>query len=106
LDALHDAVTRARAILNGTHFTGSANMLTDPFTLPAGTYRIHLKTTGAPFVDVVPMATPQDPRELFALFGDEAVSGMSTLYVADGSRIMLQFTYVDAPHELWFAKMS
>lgn len=106
LDELHGAVTEARSMLAGTRFTGNASVLTDPFTLPAGTYRVHLKTSGAPFVTAIPVAAPEDDERLFALITNDAVNGMSKLYVSDGARIMLEFSYVDAPYELWFEEIK
>lgn len=105
LDALHDAVTQARALLNGTSFTGSADTLTDPFTLPAGTYRVHCKTSGYLIVHVVDVATASG-EYIFNLASGDATSGASTLYLSDGSRVMLEFSNVNTPYELWFEKMS
>lgn len=106
LDELHGAVVGARSILTGTRFAGETNALTDPFTLAAGAYRAHLKTDGSPFVTVTPVAAPDDGEFLFTLYGSEAANGMTTLYVSEGVRIMLQFTFVSAPYELWFEKIE
>lgn len=106
LDSLHGAVTEARAMLVGAHFTGSADVLTDPFTLPAGTYRVHLRTDGAPFVSAIPVAAPDDDVSIFMLITNDAVNGISKLYVSGGERIMLEFSYVDAPYELWFEEVK
>jgi hypothetical protein len=106
LDELQGAVVEARSMLTGTRFAGETSVLTDPFTLPAGAYRAHLKTDGSPFVTVIPVAAPDGGKLLFTLYGSEAASGMTTLYVSNGARIMLQFTFVNAPYELWFEKIE
>jgi hypothetical protein len=103
---LHDAVIEANALLVGTYFSGSADVLTDPFALAAGTYRVHLKTDGAPFVAIVPIAAPDRPSRIFSLISNDAVDGISKLYVANGDRIMLEFSFVDAPYELWFERIE
>jgi hypothetical protein len=106
LDELQGAASEASALLAGVHFTGSTDTLTNPFTLPAGTYRAHLKTDGAPFVDEVLMASPDSPEHIFHLFSNDAVDGIATLYISSGERMMLQFSYVDAPYEFWFEKIE
>jgi|GEM_PF-1635469 len=106
LDDLHGAATEARAMLTGTRFTGGSDVLTDPFTLPAGAYRVHLRADGAPFVSAIPVAAPDDDVQILALFANDAVDGISKLYVSGGERIMLEFTYVDAPYELWFEEIE
>jgi hypothetical protein len=106
LGELHDAVIEANALLVGTYFSGSADVLTDPFALASGTYRVHLKTDGAPFVAIVPIAAPDRPSRIFSLISNDAVDGISKLYVANGDRIMLEFSFVDAPYELWFERIE
>jgi hypothetical protein len=103
LDELHTAVVESRALLMGTYFTGSANALTDPFTLPAGTYRVTMRTEGSAWVRAIHVAAPDD-YEYLLLVG-EATNGASAMYVADGGRIMLEFAVVDAPYELWFEEI-
>ena len=106
LDSLCSAVIRARAALVGTYFTGSADNVSDPFALPAGASRVHLKTDGAPFVAAIPLASPEWPEHIFMLMSNDAVDGISAFYVSDGERIVLEFAYVDAPYEVWFEKID
>jgi hypothetical protein len=106
LDALHDAVTQARALLNGTHFTGSTNMLTDPFSLPAGTYRVHVVTAGYLAAKAFPVTNPDNYDRIFNFFEGQATDGMTALYVSNGQRIMVEISNTSAPYELWFKKMS
>ena len=106
LDDLHEAVIEARALLAGTHFSGNSGMLTDPFALPAGTYRVHLLSAGFVAVKAMPVATPQEYARLFNLGAGEATEGASTLYTSAGERIMLEFSNITAPYELWFEEIK
>jgi hypothetical protein len=85
-----------------TSFSGDAGALTDPFTLPAGVYRATLTTPGYCIVHVVPVAVPDDMTYLFNCSAGDATAGESTLYVSDGSRVMLEFSNVSAPYSLQF----
>ena len=89
-----------------TTFTGEAGRLTDPFTLPAGSYRATLTTSGYCIVRVIPVAAPDDITHLFACFAGDATNGESALYVSDGSRIMLEFSNITAPYKLQFERIT
>jgi len=106
LDKLCEAAVEARAVLVGLYFAGDADNVSDPFVLPAGAYRVHLKTDGAPFVAAIPLAEPDSYDYIFSLMSHDAVEGISAFYSSDGERIVLEFTYVDAPYELWFEEIS
>ena len=87
-------------------FDGNADRLTDPFILPAGTYRANVQTTGYVIVRVIPVAIPDDDDYLFILSAGDATNGASVLYVSSGDRIMLEFSNITAPYELWFEKVT
>lgn len=87
-------------------FSGAADELTDPFTLPSGSYRAHLQTTGFAIVHVIPEATPDHIVYLFNVMDGDANDGVSKLYVSGGGRIMLEFSNISAPYEFWFEKIS
>jgi len=106
LDELHEAVVQTRAMLTGTRFSGTAEMLTDPFTLPAGTYRVTVRAEGFVAVEAMSVADPGDSELLFSLSMDAATDGASTMYRSNGERIMLEFTNITAPYELWFEEIS
>jgi len=106
LDELQSAVTEANAVLTGTHFTGSADALSDPFTLPAGAYRVHLLTPGFFAAKAIPVSDPTTYDRLFNLGSGEATNGASVLYVSDGSRIMVEISNVSEPYEMWFEKVE
>ena len=106
LDELHAAVVQARAILTGLRFGGTANTLTDPFTLPAGTYRATVRTVGFVTVKAISVAHPDDYELLFNLSRGKATTGASTLYVSSGERIVLEFDNISEPYEFWFEGMS
>jgi len=106
LDELHEAVVQTRAMLTGLRFEGTANTLVDPFTLPVGTYRVTARTEGALIVKAFPVDDPDDYALLFNLFMEEAADGAGTVYRSNGERIMLEFTNITAPYELWFEEIS
>ncbi len=93
-------------VVTVTHFEGSADELTDPFTLPEGLYRVHLRTPGFAIVQVIPVAAPGDHETLFNIFEGDAVDGISTLYVSEGDWIMLKIWNTTAPYELDFEKIQ
>jgi len=102
LDELHGAVIEARAILTGQRFSGATDTLSDPFALPAGTYRATVHGDGSPWVKVIPVAAPDDYD--YVMIGAE--DGSSALYVSDGARIMLEFSVVSGPYELVFERIE
>jgi hypothetical protein len=105
LDALHEAVVKASAVLTGLRFTGDSNTLTDPFALPAGTYRVTVRTQGYVIAKAIPLADPDDYESLFNLSSGEA-DGASTIYVSSGESIMLELDNIGEPWELWFEKIN
>jgi hypothetical protein len=105
LDDLQGAVVEARALLTGLYFSGASETLTDPLTLPVGTYRVHCKTEGYLIVRVVDVASA-DWDGLFSISGGNASSGISAVYRSEGNRIMLEFSIASAPYELWFEEVK
>jgi hypothetical protein len=105
LDALHEAVVEARAALTGLRFTGNKNTLTDPFALPAGTYRVTVRTEGSVIAKAIPLTDPDDYESLFILSRGKA-DGASTIYVSSGETIMLELDNIGQPWELWFEKLN
>ena len=87
-------------------FSGSAGMLTNPFTLPAGTYKATLTTTGFCIVHVIPVANPTHFDYLFNVFEGDATNGESKLYVSTGGSFMLEFSNVSAPFTLRFEEIG
>jgi hypothetical protein len=86
-------------------FSGSADELTDPFTLPSGPYRVHLRTDGYASVRAIHVADPEVYEYLFIISEGEATEGISAMCVSDGQRIMLEFSVITAPYELWFEEI-
>lgn len=105
LDDLHGAVVATRALLTGTHFSGDSQTLTDPFSLPAGSYRVHLQSAGYVIVKATPVSAPQNFDILFNVGDGEATDGISTLYASNGERITLEFYNISAPYEVWFEEI-
>lgn len=106
LDELSAAASQAQAYLTGTRFIGSADRLTDPFTLPAGPYRVHVVTAGYFSAKAVSVSDPSDYDRLFNLFAGEATEGASALYVADGTSIMVEISNVSESYQLWFERID
>jgi len=102
LNSLHDAVIEARAKIIGLFFSGQADMLTDPFVLPAGVYRVHFTTEGFGVVETVVLDGSDSDKLLFNLAPGNASEGASTVYRSLGSRIMIQFSNISAPYKLVF----
>lgn len=102
LDSLHAAVIEARAKITGLFFSGQADMLTDPFSLPAGVYRVHFTTEGFGAVKVIALDGSDSDKLLFNLAPRDASEGASTIYRAQESRIMVQFSNISAPYKLVF----
>jgi len=106
LDSLHSALIEARASLRGWVFEGSSGKrLTDPFTLPEGTYRVNFTTGGFGQVKVMPLK--EDSWEmLFNLSPGEASDGASALYRSDGKKVMLQFSNISESYKLVLEKLG
>lgn len=102
LDELHSSVIAARALLVGQRFAGDRDTLTDPFTLPSGTYRVTMHGSGSPWVRAIPVADPDDDD--YIMIG--ADDGSSVHYISDGERIMLEFSVVRGPYELIFERIE
>jgi hypothetical protein len=100
------AVTEAPAISTGPHFTGDADKVTDSFTLPAGTYRVHVVTAGYLMAKATRLADPTDYTLLFFITPGRATSGASALYVSTGQPLVVEFSIVSAPYELWFERIQ
>jgi len=96
LDSLHAAVIEARARITSSFFSGHADTLTDPFSLPAGVYRVHFTTEGFGAVETIVLDGPDSDRLLFNLAPGDASQGASTVYTSQGSRIMIQFSNITA----------
>lgn len=106
LDSLHAAVIEARARITGSFFSGQADMLTDPFVLPEGVYRVHFTTEGFGTVETIVLDEPDSDRLLFNLFAGAASEGASTIYRSRGNRIMIQFSNISAPYKLVFEQIE
>jgi hypothetical protein len=106
LDSLHASVIEARARITGSFFPGQANMLTDPFVLPAGVYRVHFTTEGFGAVEVIVLDGSDSDKLLFNLAPGDASEGASTVYRSHGSRIMIQFSNISAPYKLVFERIE
>ena len=106
LNSLHAAVIEARAKITGLFFSGQADTLTDPFSLPAGIYRVHLTTDGFGAVEIIVMDKPNSDDILFNVFQGGASEGASTVYRSRGSRIMIQFSNISAPYKLVFERIE
>ncbi len=105
LDALHGAVVEARALLNGWAFRGERQMLTDPFLLPAGAYRVRLTTEGLGYVKIHSVQGTGYVR-LFSLSVGRASGGATALYRSTGERVMVEFDLVTAPYQLVFERVQ
>jgi len=108
LDSLHAAVIKTRASLRGWSFEGQTNMLTDPFTLPKGVYRVHFTTEGiAGIVEVFTISGRDQHIYLFNLLAIEGLpKSASTLYKSTGERILVQVSNVTAPYEVVFEQLK
>jgi hypothetical protein len=106
LNSLHSAVTTARAKLTGLIFKGRTDKLTDPFTLPEGIYRVHFTTDGFGAVKVIPLNSPDNRTLLFNVFEGEATDGVSTLYVTQSDKVLVQFSNISALYMLVFEKLD
>jgi len=106
LNSLHAAVIEARAKITGLFFSGQANMLTDPFVLPEGVYRVHFTTEGSGAVEIIVLDGTDSEEFLFNAFGGSASKGASTFYRSRGSRIMVQFSNIYAPYKLVFERIE
>ena len=106
LDSLHAAVIEARARITGSFFSGQADMLTDPFVLPAGVYRVHFTTEGFGAVETIVLDRSDRDKLLFNLAPGDASEGASTVYRSQGSRIMVQFSNISAPYKLVFERIE
>ena len=106
LDSLHAAVIEARAKITGSFFSGHADTLTDPFSLPAGVYRVHFTTQGFGAAEVIVLDGSDSDKLLFNLAPGDASEGASTLYRSQGSRIMIQFSNISAPFKLVFEQIE
>lgn len=106
LNSLHTAVVESRASLRGWVFEGSSGKrLTDPFTLPEGTYRVHFTTGGFGQVRVMPVK--EDSWEmLFNLSPGEASNGASSVYRSGGEEVMIQFSNISEPYKLVLEKLG
>jgi len=106
LDSLHASVIEARARITGSFFPGQADMLTDPFVLPAGVYRVHFTTEGFGAVETIVLDRPDSDDILFNVFQGAASEGASTVYRSRGSRIIIQFSNISAPYMLVFERIE
>jgi len=106
LNSLHTAIIEARVKITGWLFSGQANMLTDPFVLPAGAYRVHFTTEGFGAVGTIVLDGPDSDDILFNVFQGAASEGASAIYRSRGSRIMIQFSNISAPYELVFEQIE
>jgi len=106
LNSLHSAVTTARAELTGLVFKGHTDRLTDPFTLPEGIYRVHFTTDGFGAAEVIPLNSPDNRTLLFNVFEGGATDGVSTLYVAQSDKVLVQFSNISAPYMLVFETLD
>lgn len=106
LNSLHTAIIEARAKITGWLFSGQANILTDPFSLPVGVYRVHFTTEGFGAVKVIALDGYDSDKLLFNLAPGDASEGASTIYRAQESRIMVQFSNISAPYKLVFERIE
>jgi len=106
LDSLHAAVIEARAKITGSFFSGHADTLTDPFSLPAGVYRVHFTTEGFGAVKMKTLDGSDSDKLLFNLAPGDASEGASTIYRAQESRIMVQFSNISASYKLVFERIE
>jgi hypothetical protein len=106
LDSLHASVIEARARITGSFFPGQADMLTDPFVLPAGVYRVHFTTEGFGAVEVIVLDGSDRDKLLFNLAPGDASEDASTVYRSHRSRIMIQFSNISAPYMLLFERIE
>ena len=106
LDSLHAAVIEARAKITGSFFSGHAHTLTDPFSLPAGVYRVHFTTEGFGAVKMIALDGSDSDKLLFNLASGDASEGASTIYRSRGNRIMVQFSNITAPYKLVFERIE
>jgi hypothetical protein len=90
------------AKITGSFFSCQADMLTDPFILPEGIYRVHFTTEGFGAVKTVVLDSSDSDKLLLNLAPGEASEGASTVYKSQGNRIMLQFSNISAPYKLVF----
>lgn len=106
LDSLHSAVVALRSDLRGLRLTGEREALSDPVTLPSGTYRVHFTTEGSGIVELFDM---QGARlwlgALFAVTPGDASGGASTLYRSTGQQVLVQFSIISAPYTLVFESL-
>ncbi len=106
LNSLAIAITTAREELTGWSFTGQADLLTDPFVLPAGVYRAHFKTAGYGIVEVMPLDDSGYVPSLFAVNSGEASQEVSTIYRSQGDTVLIQFSAITAPYTLVFERLK
>jgi len=106
LNSLHTAVIEARAKISGSFFSGQADMLTDPFVLPAGVCRVHFTTEGFGTVEVIVLDGSDSDKLLFNVWQGAASEGASTVYRSLGSRIMIKFSNISAPYKLVFEQIE
>ena len=106
LNSLHAAVIETRARITGLFFSGHAETLTDPFSLPAGIYRVRFTTDGFGAVKVIVLEGSGGDKLLFNLAPGDASDGASTFYRAQGSRIIIQFSNITAPYKLVFERIQ
>jgi len=106
LDSLHTAVIEARAKITGLFFSGQADILTDPFVLPEGIYRVHFTTEAFGVVKIIILDGSDSDKLLFNLAPGDASEGTSTVYRSHGSRIMIQFSNISAPYMLVFERIE
>ena len=94
LDSLHSTVTAIRTSLRGFSFCGEEAALSDPFTLPVGTYRVHLTMKGFGVVKVLDMKGEM-LGYLFRVhegWMNEEIQDhkRSTVYKSEGGKIMVE----------------
>jgi hypothetical protein len=107
LDDLHHAIIVARAELTGLMFQGhSESVVTDPFFLPDGTYRVHFTTEGFGAVKILVLEGSGGDQLLFNVFPGGAAEGASKLYRSPGNRIVVQFWNITDPFELIFERID
>jgi hypothetical protein len=104
LDSLHGAIVTLRSELRGLRLVGEHNMLSDPLTLPAGTYRVHFATEGHAFVDVYDMQG-NDLKTLFTVGTGDASGGASTLFTSTGQQVLVEISWTSAPYTLVFERL-
>jgi hypothetical protein len=104
LDSLHSAVVALRSDLRGLRLTGEREALSDPVTLPSGTYRVHFTTEGFGIVELFDMQGTK-LETLFIMAAGEASGGASTLYRSTGQQVLVQFSNISAPYTLLFESL-